>query len=312
MDPNDILRFKALDSGSEVRSFFTRLASQSPILSLAAEPAPTSTEACHVCKGGFRHQPLDERLSRNTASYSTHRGCHALRAGWSTPGIMFGFRLGFWIHMEWLDKGTSSWRAAGLDAFLDECGHELLETIELCRVDAARLLGEQPGVDSYLRYVRAIYIEEREKPKWESLGHVVPEWNEDEMTWLRYKKDVFGPAYDRLPERPKRKPLHSVSHCTGGLCALCGGKFLDASELKAVSDHIVPHVKGGDHTTDNLQPLHDFCNNSFGSVGAGDIPLSLMIGRWMMMRIEDDESRWMESCLSQFATRQRANARRRS
>ena len=77
-----------------------------------------------------------------------------------------------------MDKGTSSWRAAALDMFLEENGHRIKDCIELCRINASVLLGEKPEAMSYLRFVRYIYIEEREAPKWEALGRVVPKWNE--------------------------------------------------------------------------------------------------------------------------------------
>ena len=240
-----------------------------------------------------------------------HQGCNRLRAGLSPSQLMFGLDIGYWLHMQWVDKGTSSWRGPALDTFLEQNGRRLKNDIEVSRVDIGRILGEDVSKSSYLQLARSIYIEEREVPKWESLGCTVPEWDRNSFSWENYKKQVFMPAYGQLPSRPKRQKLPSVKDRTGGVCAFCGGGFEDTAELKAVSDHIVPHVKGGGDDEENLQPLHHFCNNSMNSVGPGDIPLSLMICRWIMNEIIHDEAGWLPFCLNQYATKLRINAKRR-
>ena len=316
LNASDISRFKALDSGSEIRAFFRDIVSRPTDLKLTSSPASGATEVCHVCKGGFRLPALIEKMSQVSEDFQVHMGCHTLRARWSTLGIMFGMRVGLWINKQWMDNGTKSWRGAGLKSFLEDHGHDLLETIELCRVDAIKLLGGRPTPESYLRYVRAIFLDERERSKWEVVGEVVPEWNEHEVTWQQYKKDIFRPAYKAYRARVvseadnKRTSLPSVTDRTGGLCALCCGPFISSDGLQAASDHIVPHVKGGGHTTANLQPLHHFCNNTLGSLGAGDIPLAMMIGRWMMNQLESNKASWADHCFSQYATELRSNAKR--
>jgi 5-methylcytosine-specific restriction endonuclease McrA len=314
MNIAEIKRFSSLGTGDEVRKFFVDCVSNFVEADLTFEAGPTThqTVVCHVCKGGFRSFAVDEQVGQNVKQLFTHRGCYDLRAGLSTSEIMFGLRLGYWVHMQWMDEGTTTWRATGLDLFLEECGHRIKDSIELCRLDADELLGENPEPSSYLRFVRAIYLEEREAPKWEALGSVVPKWNENSMNWSDYKEHVFMPAYKQLPERPKRNGLPSVTNRTGGLCALCGGEFSNADELLPESDHIVPHVKGGSDDSSNLQPLHSFCNGSYNSVGPGDIPLALMIGRWMMGQIEHNKAHWLDTCLNQYATKLRSNARRKA
>lgn len=225
--------------------------------------------------------------------------------------LMFGFDIGYWLHMQWVDKGESTWRASALGAFLERNGRRLKDDVEICRVDTSRLLGESVNADMYLEFVRDIYIEEREVPKWKSLGRTVPKWDKKTINWLEYKKEVFQPEYKKLPNRPSRKQLPSMTQRTGGICAFCSGCFEDSDGLHAVSDHIVPHVKGGGDNHENLQPLHAFCNSRLNSVGPGDVPLGLMIGRWLMNEINHGQAKWLPSCLNQYATKLRNNAKRR-
>lgn len=225
--------------------------------------------------------------------------------------LMFGFDIGYWLHMQWVGKGKSTWRGPALDAFLEQNGHRLKDDVELCRVDTDRLLVDIVNADLYLEFVRDIYIEEREVPKWKSLGRTVPKWDKKTISWLEYKKGIFQPEYKKLPNRPSRKQLPSMEQRTGGICAFCGGCFEASDGLHAVSDHIVPHVKGGGDNHENLQPLHAFCNSRLNSVGPGDVPLGLMIGRWIMKEINDGQGTWLPTCLNQYATKLRNNAKRR-
>jgi 5-methylcytosine-specific restriction endonuclease McrA len=243
---------------------------------------------CHVCSGVLvPGEAVVEYFGTTGESLLAHQGCHLVRRDFSPAAIWFCMKIGFWSMMRIQMEECASWRHAMATQWAEECGSEIGLIVSAPHVPGWSWDSKIESPDELVRFTRHLYLFEREKPKWEYQNRLVPTWDES-ISWKEYKRNTFMPAYrtlKRLNERKTLRPAQEVLARTGGHCALCGGDILtgkDGGKLRLAKDHIHPFSKGGSDDITNLQPLHHACNGAITSVGPGEIPLSLQLGRWII------------------------------
>ena len=243
---------------------------------------------CHVCSGELtQEEAIAECFGGGDNVMLAHRGCHLMRIESSPEAVLFAMKIGFWTMMRIQMEEGASWRRDMMKAWVSEFGSRIASTVAAPHVPDWSDLATIDTPEDLVRFARHLYLFERERPKWGHQGREVPPWDET-VSWKDYKRHKFMPAYrtlTRLKDRKTLRPASEVLARTGGLCALCGGEIStrkDGGSLRLAKDHIHPFSKGGSDGITNLQPLHYACNGAITSVGPGEIPLSLQIGRWLI------------------------------
>lgn len=308
-------RFKAVEDGEDVRALILDCcagASDGGPARLVTSDVDSRTiwehcdRRCHVCSGLIAPEDIEIECFGDDPAHSmpVHRGCHEVRAGQPPASIMFAMRFGFWVMMRIQHELNKTWREPLVEAWLADRGDRVGALVNAPNVpwwSADLSIG---GSDELVRFIRHLYLYEREPPKWNIVGHEVPVWDEN-IAWKVYKRDVFKPAYKKWKGRSDRKtllPAKDILARTGGVCALCGGLITEGN-LGLAKDHIHPFSKGGSDGLMNLQPLHRFCNGSISSIGAGEIPLSLELGRWLIGQVSDGQGHsWATRLLKSYGS----------
>jgi 5-methylcytosine-specific restriction endonuclease McrA len=323
-----IERFKAVEDGADVRELIRGCsdgASNGGPARLVTGAVDSQSiwndcdRRCHVCSGSIAPDELEIECfgDKIKNSLPVHRGCHEVRAGASSDAIMFAMKFGFWVMMRIQHEQHKSWRLPLVESWIDERGAMAGRLVSAPNVDGwlATSSFETPG--ELVRFTRNIFLFEREQPKWRNVGHEVPVWDEV-MTWKAYKKQLFMPGYKQWKaprERQTLLPASDILVRTGGVCALCGGVIsIEGPERKIglglAKDHIHPFCKGGADDLLNLQPLHGFCNGAISSVGPGEIPLSLELGRWLIGQVSDGLGEpWTSRLLKSYGSKLRSERR---
>jgi hypothetical protein len=318
-------RFKAVEDGEDVRALIKACGDDDS----HGGPARLVTDAvdsrsiwddcdrrCHVCSGTIRPDELEIECFGDDIGNSmpVHPGCHQIRLGASSDAIKFAMKFGFWVMMRIQHEEYGSWRPPLVEAWVSERGEGIGALISAPSVPGWSATSSIRTPDDLVRFTRRIFLFERELPKWRNVGHEVPAWDES-ISWKGYKKDLFMPAYNTFKAPRERKtllPAKDILARTGGVCALCGGGIRVGDTVKKdglglAKDHIHPFCKGGTDGLLNLQPLHNFCNGAISSVGPGEIPLSLELGRWLIRRVTQSLGEpWASMLLETYGSKLRS------
>ncbi|MCP4837735.1 MAG: HNH endonuclease [Planctomycetes bacterium] len=321
-------RFRLLDSGEGVRALINASVAQAPdgdLAQLVSESVDRLSvwvacdRRCHVCSGTIHPDELEVECFGGDFEHSmpVHRGCFQVRAESSSDAIKFAMKFGFWVMMRIQHEEHKQWRVPLVEAWVAERGQEVGALISAPNVPGWSVDSSIDSPDELVRFTRNLFLFEREPPKWLSVGQEVPIWDET-MAWKKYKTKHFQPAYVKMKDRVQRErktllPAEDILGRTGGFCALCGGtvrqdKAIKKDDLGLAKDHIHPFCKGGSDDLLNLQPLHNFCNGAISSVGPGEIPLGLELGRWLMQLVSRSRGEpWVGLLLETYGLKLRAD-----
>ena len=324
--------FRLLDSGDGIRALINAVFAKDPgdgPVQLATESVDARAiwdachRRCHVCKGEIRIDELEIECFGGDVEHSmpVHRGCFRVRAGSSSDAIKFAMKCGFWMMMRIHHEEYSQWRVPLVEAWVSERGREVGALVSAPNVPGWSGDSSISSPEELVRFTRYLFLFEREPPKWLSVGHEVPVWDET-MSWKKYKKYCFKPAYKKMKvhlprERNPLPPAECVLGRTAGFCALCGGTVMQDNVIKRddlglAKDHIHPFCKGGTDDLHNLQPLHIFCNSTISSIGPGEVPLALELGRWLMQLVFQSRGEpWVSKFLEIYATKLASEDRRK-
>lgn len=311
-----IVHFRAIDSAHDVRELIGGLDAAAAAPELIPVDTP-STARCHVCSGTIGETTWVMEFTDAAEGLPTHLGCHRVRLGASPPEIAFAMKIGFWAMMLIQHEKYVKWLPEFAFAWVEACGGTAGTIIATSEIPEWNAEGTIDSANELVDFLRYLYLFEREGPKFAFQNMTVPaidEW----LSWKEYKRDVFMPAYaklERLTDRKTLLPAEDVLLRTGGACALCCGAIdrdKGAGDLGLAKDHIHPFSKGGTDDLENLQPMHHFCNGAITSLGPGEIPLSLSLGRLI---INSSDAPWLDPLLTTYAkhladTRKRASKRK--
>src|SRR5687767_2393015 len=105
---------------------------------------------------------------------------------------------------------------------------------------------------------------------------------------LRRRSGKLDKPRARQLTKKQRKIIHSK---TDGRCHFCGIRVpID----KFQADHVVCHVRGGNHAEDNYLPSCFICNNYRWHYLARELQIILKMGVWARAQVEDQTNIGME------------------
>ena len=264
--------------------------------------------ACHVCSGGIESisQMEIDWFGSTEHSLAAHKGCLKVRTGATPSIIVIAIKMGFWTMMRAQMEEQKSWIYDFMDQWIEECGNGIGTLVHAPSVSGWNENSSITSRDELTSFTRRLYVYEREAPKFSNQGFSVPDWDPS-IDWKYWKQHMHKPIYNQLTRLNERKTLlkgELVLARTGGACALCGADIDQDTcvpNCKLSRDHIFPFCKGGSDCIENLKPLHRFCNAAISSVGVGEIPLSLQMGRWLTDQIGRSKEKWILSFLEKYS-----------
>lgn len=208
------------------------------------------------CRGCSRDLPRDAFQKCNTRPCGLQAKCRECRAA---AAVEYRART-----KERRDAYNKEWYAANADRVHERYLRQRPERLQAMRDRWAAMTLEERRAESRAYYEKDIEKSREQRRRWQAANA------EERKVYMRAyyetNRSRFGDYRDARTQRIKDQFVEEVDALIllerhDGVCGICGG---DVDPLDYHIDHVVPLIRGGEHSYANTQPAHPLCNRRKG------------------------------------------------